>query len=190
VQKAFCLPEAHTDMIAAVIGEEVGMLGISVLVGLYSLFGYAGFRTAQRTKSRYEKLLVAGLTCLVLGQAAINLFAVMGMAPLTGVPLPFVSYGNSSLIVMLASAGLILNVASRLPATSRAARPAADGPRLRVLEGGRAKAAGRSTAAARSAARQRRRAASGGNGGHSRGGHGRARRAGSRRSRRASGQRR
>jgi cell division protein FtsW len=151
VQKVFYLPEAHTDMIAAVIGEELGLLGISVLVGLYGLFGYAGLRTAQRARDRYGKLLAAGLTTLILVQAVVNLFAVMGLAPLTGVPLPFVSYGNSNMLVLLASAGLILNVARKLPATSarpnraaardnarRAAPRAAAQPRakLRVLEGG------------------------------------------------------
>ena len=103
MQKAFYLPEAHTDMIAAVIGEELGLVGIAMLVGLYGMFGYAGFRTAQRARDRYGKLLAAGMTSLVLVQAVINLFAVLGLAPLTGVPLPFVSYGNSSLLVMLAA---------------------------------------------------------------------------------------
>ena len=113
LQKAFYLPEAHTDMIAAVIGEELGMLGIGALVGLYGLFGYAGFRIAQTARDRYGKLLAAGLTSLVLVQALINLLAVLGLAPLTGVPLPFVSYGNASMLVMLAAVGLLLNVAAR-----------------------------------------------------------------------------
>ena len=112
VQKAFYLPEAHTDMIAAVIGEELGLIGISLLVGLYMLFGYAGFRTAQKARDRYGRLLAAGLTAMILVQASINLFAVLGLAPLTGVTLPFVSYGNSSLIVTLAAVGLLLNVAN------------------------------------------------------------------------------
>jgi cell division protein FtsW len=129
VQKAFYLPEAHTDMIAAVIGEELGLLGVTVLVGLLGLFGYAGFRTAQRARDRYGKLLATGLTALILTQAVINLFAVMGLAPLTGVPLPFVSYGNSSLLVMLAAVGLMLNVA-------RGGRASVRGAKLRVVEGG------------------------------------------------------
>ena len=81
VQKAFYLPEAHTDMIAAVIGEELGLIGISLLVGLYMLFGYAGFRTAQKARDRYGRLLAAGLTAMILVQASINLFAVLGLAP-------------------------------------------------------------------------------------------------------------
>ncbi len=122
------LPEAHTDMISAVIGEELGMVGILGVVGLFSLLGYAGLRVAQRARDRYSKLLVAGLTSLIMVQATINLFAVMGLAPLTGVPLPFVSYGNSSLLVTLLAVGLILNVARG--GTARAGK-------LRVVEGGR-----------------------------------------------------
>ena len=111
VQKAFYLPEAHTDMISAVIGEELGLVGILGVVGLFALFGYAGLQVAKKAKDNYGKLLVAGLTSLILVQATINLFAVMGLAPLTGVPLPFVSYGNSSLLATLFAVGLILNVA-------------------------------------------------------------------------------
>ena len=111
VQKAYYLPEANTDMIAAVIGEELGLVGMIGIVGLFAMFGYAGLRVAQRAKDNYGKLMVAGLTSLILIQATLNLFAVMGLAPLTGVPLPFVSYGNSSLLATLFAVGLILNVA-------------------------------------------------------------------------------
>jgi cell division protein FtsW len=136
VSKAFYLPEAHTDMITAVIGEELGMAGITAIVGLFGLFGYAGLKTAQKAKDRYSKLLVAGLTSLVLVQATINLFAVMGLAPLTGVPLPFVSYGNSSLMATLFAVGLILNVARG--GSAQAARGSTTGAgKLRVVEGGR-----------------------------------------------------
>jgi cell division protein FtsW len=178
VQKAFYLPEAHTDMIAAVIGEELGLVGISVLIGLFVLFGYAGFRTAQRARDRYSKLLAAGLTSLVLLQATINLFAVMGLAPLTGVPLPFVSYGNSSLFVMLASVGLILNVARGRGTVAGSSRTA----KLRVVEGGR------KTQPRRSSRRQTRRSSrTGAKSRHSGGGNRRARRAGARGRRRAAG---
>jgi cell division protein FtsW len=112
VQKIFYLPEAHTDMILAVIGEEWGVLGISAVAGLFGLLGYAGLRAAKTAKDRYAKLVAAGITGLILSQATLNLFAVMGMAPLTGVPLPFISYGSSNLIVVLAGAGILLNVAS------------------------------------------------------------------------------
>jgi cell division protein FtsW len=112
VQKIFYLPEANTDMILAVIGEEWGVLGISAVAGLFGLLGYAGLRAAKTAKDRYAKLVAAGITGLILSQATLNLFAVMGMAPLTGVPLPFISYGSSNLIVVLAGAGILLNVAS------------------------------------------------------------------------------
>ena len=178
LQKAFYLPEAHTDMIAAVVGEELGLVGIATLVGLFGLFGYAGLRAAQRARDRYGKLLAAGLTSLILVQGIINLFAVLGLAPLTGVPLPFVSYGNSSLLVMLAATGLLLNVA----AGGRAAAPArrtGGAARLRVVDGGRAQ--GRAKSA-------RGRSVSGGaKSRHSRGGNRGARSAGARRRRRASG---
>ncbi len=125
LQKASYLPEAHTDMIAAVIGEELGLVGIAMIVGLFGLFGYAGLQTARKARDPYAKLLAAGLTSLVVIQAAINLFAVLGLAPLTGVPLPFVSYGNSSLLTLLAAVGVLLNIA-RSP-----------GARLRVVSGSR-----------------------------------------------------
>ncbi|MGH2589459.1 MAG: putative lipid II flippase FtsW, partial [Actinomycetota bacterium] len=140
VQKAFYLPEAHTDMIAAVIGEELGLVGITVLVGLLAMFGYAGFRTAQRARDRYGTLLATGLTALVLVQAVVNLFAVTGLAPLTGVPLPFVSYGNSSLLVMLAAVGLMLYVARGRGTPAAARGTPAGAARLRVLDGGRRQA--------------------------------------------------
>jgi cell division protein FtsW len=166
VQKAFYLPEAHTDMISAVIGEELGLVGILGVVGLFSLFGYAGLQIAKKAKDNYGKLLVAGLTSLVLVQATINLFAVMGLAPLTGVPLPFVSYGNSSLMATLFAVGLILNVARG--GTARAGK-------LRVVEGGRKPARGRSRSS--SASSRKSSGGSRGNGRSRRAGHGGRRRA-------------
>jgi cell division protein FtsW len=163
VQKAFYLPEAHTDMITAVIGEELGLVGIAGVVGLFAMFGYAGLKTAQKAKDVYSKLLVTGLTSLVLVQAIINLFAVMGMAPLTGVPLPFVSYGNSSLMASLFAVGLILNVArGGVAASARRATPTGAG-KLRAIDGGR------SPARERSRANGARKAKSGGGGGGNRG---------------------
>ncbi len=146
VSKAFYLPEAHTDMITAVIGEELGMVGMTALVGLFGMFGYAGLKTAQKAKDNYSKLLVAGLTSLVMVQATINLFAVMGLAPLTGVPLPFVSYGNSSLMATLFAVGLILNVARGGRAKAARTRTPTGAGKLRVVEGGRSPARERSKA--------------------------------------------
>jgi cell division protein FtsW len=111
VQKIFYLPEAPTDFILAVIAEELGAIGVCALLFLYGVIAYAGFSVARKARSAYSALLAVGLTSLILSQALLNIFAVLGMAPLTGVPLPFVSYGSSSLIVMLAAMGLLLNVA-------------------------------------------------------------------------------
>ena len=175
VQKASYLPEAHTDMIAAVIGEELGLVGMFVLVGLFGIFGYAGLRAAHRARDRFSKLLAAGLTSLILAQAALNLFAVLGLAPLTGVPLPFVSYGGTSLVITLAAAGLILNVARRpaqASSRSRSSRGTAASPaRLRVVDGGNDRRRKRAGGTSRDSGRR----------------HGGARRTGDRRRRRASG---
>jgi cell division protein FtsW len=112
VQKIFYLPEAHTDFILAVIGEELGVAGIGCLLFLYGMIAYAGLRTAKAAKGVYAKLLAAGLTSLILCQALLNVYAVLGLAPLTGVPLPFISSGSTSLITMLAAMGVLLNIAS------------------------------------------------------------------------------
>jgi len=111
VQKVLYLPEAHTDMIFAVVGEELGLVGSILVIGAFAAFALAGFRIALRCRDPFGKLLAAGLTALVSGQAAINLAAVLGVAPLTGIPLPFVSYGGSSLVVLLAGVGILLNIA-------------------------------------------------------------------------------
>jgi cell division protein FtsW len=131
VQKIFYLPEAHTDMILAIIGEEVGVVGILGVAALYGMIGYAGLRAAKAAKDTYSKLVAAGITSLILCQATLNFFAVLGMAPLTGVPLPFISYGSTNLIVLLAGMGILMNVASGGGLPARAARP-----RLRAIEGG------------------------------------------------------
>ena len=112
VQKIFFLPEAHTDFILAVIGEELGRGGNHAACSfLYGMIAYAGLRTAKAAKGVYAKLLAAGLTSLILCQALLNVYAVLGLAPLTGVPLPFISSGSTSLIVLLCSMGLLLNIA-------------------------------------------------------------------------------
>jgi cell division protein FtsW len=174
VGKAFYLPEAHTDMISAVIGEELGLVGIAGVVGLFAMFGYAGLKTAQKAKDRYGKILVAGLTSLILVQATINLFAVMGLAPLTGVPLPFVSYGNSSLMATLFAVGLILNVAGGGRAAARKSTPTRAG-KLRVVQGGRSPTRERSRASGARKAKSG--GGSGGNRGARRARHGSRRRA-------------
>ena len=111
VGKISYLPEAHTDMIFAVIGEELGLIGASLVIGAFALLALVGFRIAMRCQDPFGKLLAAGITALVCGQAAINLAAALGIAPLTGIPLPFVSYGGSSLVVLLGAVGILLNIA-------------------------------------------------------------------------------
>ena len=137
VSKIFYLPEAGTDMIYAVVGEELGLIGSVALIGAFGLFAYAGYRVALRCRDPFGKRLATGMTALVSGQAAVNLAAVLGVAPLTGIPLPFVSYGGSSLVMLLAGVGILLNIAvndavvapkrARVPDRSRGhrrARPA------------------------------------------------------------------
>jgi cell division protein FtsW len=105
------LPEAHTDMMFAVVGEELGLVGIALVIMAFCAFGYAGVRLAIACRDPFAKRLAAGITALVCGQAAINMAAALGLAPLTGIPLPFVSYGGSSLVMMLAGVGVLLNIA-------------------------------------------------------------------------------
>jgi cell division protein FtsW len=111
IQKIHYLPEANTDMIFAVIGEELGLVGVTLVVLAYATFAYAGFRVALACKDPFGKRLAAGLTTLVCGQAVVNLAAVLGIAPLTGIPLPFISYGGTNLLLTLASVGVLLNIA-------------------------------------------------------------------------------
>jgi cell division protein FtsW len=136
VQKVYYLPEASTDMIFAIVGEELGLLGAFGLIAAFALFGYAGFNIALRCRDPFGKRLAVGLTALICGQAALNMSAVMGLAPLTGIPLPFVSYGGSSLVVGLASVGILLNIA-----VNHAAVAESEVPR-RSRGNGRARAAG------------------------------------------------
>ena len=153
VQKLFYLPEAHTDMILAVIGEELGFVGIAGVLFLYGMIAYAGLRAARMARDLYSKLLAAGITSVILLQATVNFFAVLGVLPLTGVPLPFISYGNSNLVVLLAGMGILINVAQR---------PAAK-PKLRVVEG-----KGKADADSRDRGRGHRRARRAGAGGRRR----------------------
>jgi cell division protein FtsW len=152
VQKIFYLPEAHTDFILAVIGEELGVAGICGLLCLYGMIGYAGLQTARKAQGAYAKLLAGGLTSLILCQALLNVYAVLGLAPLTGVPLPFVSSGSTSLIVLLCAMGLLLNIAAGGTARLRAV------PNPKERRDARADRGGRDGRARRTGARGRRRA--------------------------------
>jgi cell division protein FtsW len=113
------LPFAHTDFIFAVVGEEFGLIGATALIGLFVLLGVLGVRTALRAPDPFGMLLAAGITTWFIVQAFVNIGAVVGVLPITGVPLPFVSAGGSSLLASMAAAGLLLNVARQ----SRESRP-------------------------------------------------------------------
>lgn len=139
VQKANFLPEAHTDMIFAVVGEELGLVGVTLILLAFAAFAWAGCRVARTCRDPFGMRVAAGATALICGQAAVNIAAVLGIAPLTGIPLPFISAGGSSLLVLLATVGIVLNIASnervveaRVRGRSRGhSRPRAAGARSR-----------------------------------------------------------
>ena len=159
VTKINYLPEATTDMIFAIVGEELGLVGALAVIAAFAVFGYAGFNVALRCRDRFGKLLAAAITALVCGQALVNLMAVIGLAPLTGIPLPFVSYGGSGLIVGLGAVGILLNIAVNGAAAEAPARV----PDRRRRDGRprRAVARGRGGAAAPGRPRHVRRRAAG-----------------------------
>jgi len=105
------LPNAHTDFIFAIIGEELGLIGTVLVVLLFAAFAVFGIRAALRAPDRFGTLVAAGVTTWVVGQAFINLGAVIGILPVTGVPLPFVSFGGSALVITMAAVGILVNVA-------------------------------------------------------------------------------
>jgi len=109
-QKLFYLPEPHTDFIFAVTAEELGLLGAVVIVALFSIFLWRGIRAAIRTEDVFGRFLAVGITSMVVLQAFINISVVLGLMPTKGIPLPFVSYGGSSLFITLACVGVLLNI--------------------------------------------------------------------------------
>jgi cell division protein FtsW len=112
-QKLFYLPEAHTDFIYAVICEELGFIGAIVVIALFGIYGWRGLRAAFAAPDGFGRLLALGITAMVLSQALINFAVVLGMVPTKGIPLPFVSYGGSSLLVMLLATGVLLNISQQ-----------------------------------------------------------------------------
>jgi cell division protein FtsW len=116
-QKLFYLPEAHTDFIYAVICEELGYLGAMLIIALFFVYGWRGLRAALAARDGFGRLLALGITALVLIQALINLAVVLGMVPTKGIPLPFVSYGGSSLLVMMLATGVLLNISQQASET-------------------------------------------------------------------------
>ncbi len=110
-QKLFFLPEAHTDFILPVVGEELGLLGVLLICALFAYLIFMCFRVSMRQQRDYDKLLAVGLTSLIAFQALINIGVTMGMLPTKGIPLPFLSSGRSSLIVFLIAIGILIKLA-------------------------------------------------------------------------------
>ena len=110
VQKLFYLPEPHNDFIFAVISEELGLVGASVVMVCFCVIAWRGLRTAVRAPDRFGAFLALGLTTMIAFQAFFNMSVVLGIAPTKGIPLPFVSYGGSSLLINLIGMGILLNV--------------------------------------------------------------------------------
>jgi cell division protein FtsW len=113
------LPEAHTDFIVPIIGEELGFLGLCLLVGLFLLFAWRGYLVAYRCPDRFGSYLAFGITTWFCFQALVNLCVVTGLAPTKGLTLPFVSYGGSSMLACLAAAGILLNISAMDPPPAR-----------------------------------------------------------------------
>lgn len=113
-QKLFYLPEPHTDFIFAVIAEELGLLGTVAVVGLFAVFCYRGMRAAIRTSDLFGRFLAVGITGTVAIQAFFNISVVLGLLPTKGIPLPFISYGGSSLFITLACVGILLNISQQI----------------------------------------------------------------------------
>jgi cell division protein FtsW len=112
-QKLFYLPEAHTDFIYAVICEELGFIGAMIVIALFVVYGRRGIRTAFAAPDAFGRLIALGVTAMVLFQALMNFAVVLGMVPTKGIPLPFISYGGSSLLVMLLGTGVLLNISQQ-----------------------------------------------------------------------------
>lgn len=112
-QKLFYLPEAHTDFIYAVISEELGFVGAVLVIALFVVYGWRGLRAAFSAPDGFGRLLALGITAMVLSQALINFAVVLGLLPTKGLPLPFISYGGSSLLVTMLATGVLLNIAQQ-----------------------------------------------------------------------------
>jgi len=118
VQKLFYIPEPHTDYIFAVIGEELGLVGTTIVVLCFAVIAWRGLRTALVAPDRFGALLALGLTTMVAVQAFFNMSVVLGLVPPKGIPLPFVSNGGSSLVVNLIGMGILLNISQQVSPTA------------------------------------------------------------------------
>lgn len=109
-QKCYYMPEPHNDFIFSIIGEELGLIGCTFIIVLYLIFVWRGIRTAMYARDTYGTLLATGITSIIAVQAIINIAVVTGSMPVTGVPLPFISYGGSSLVFTMIAMGILLNI--------------------------------------------------------------------------------
>jgi cell division protein FtsW len=130
------LPNAHTDFIFSVVGEQAGLIGALIVLGLFAALAWYGLKAASRAPDRFGALLAVAATCWITSQAVINIGAVIGLLPVTGIPLPFISFGGSSLVITMVAGGILVNVAAhetvpRAPIRSR--RPDAPAPVRRRL---------------------------------------------------------
>jgi cell division protein FtsW len=115
------VPNAHTDFIFAIIGEELGLIGALIVLALYTVIAVVGVRIAAMAPDSFGRLLAAGLVAAILLQAAINMGSVVGLLPVTGVTLPFVSFGGTSLVITMVGAGLLMSIARHTrPANAKA----------------------------------------------------------------------
>jgi len=134
-QKWLYVPNAHTDFIFSILGEELGLIGTLAVIALFVGFAYAGIRVARRAPDPFGRLVASGITVWIVGQAVVNMGAVTGLLPITGVPLPLVSFGGSSLVISLAGIGILANIARQEqwppPGSKKEKAPA--GPRRRPL---------------------------------------------------------
>ena len=107
----FYLPNAHTDFIFAIIGEETGLIGGLTVIGLFVVLALVGWIVASRAPDRFGRMVAAGITVWLSFQALVNVGGVLGVLPITGIPLPFVSFGSTALVVSMASLGILVNIA-------------------------------------------------------------------------------
>ncbi|MFC6087202.1 putative lipid II flippase FtsW [Sphaerisporangium aureirubrum] len=132
-QKWSWVPHAESDFIFSIIGEELGLMGTLLVVALFGLLGYAGLRVATRVKDPFVRLASSAAVAWICGQAIVNIGAVIGALPITGIPLPLVSYGGSALLPTLAALGMLLSFAKREPGAAEALAARGPGPAARAL---------------------------------------------------------
>lgn len=134
VQKLFYLPEAHTDFIFSIIGEELGLVGTTVILAAFALLAWRGLRVSLLAPDRFGSLIALGVTMMIAVQAMLNITVVTGLAPTKGLPLPFVSNGGSSLLINMIAMGVLLNISQQSSVTVSAAAPRATDWTLRGQE--------------------------------------------------------